>query len=87
MIEKMNKAKKLEDSDIESRGWIFDILNCVNQIESMEFSLSEVYAFESVLSQMHPQNRNVQAKIRQQLQFLRDKNIIEFLGNGMYRKL
>jgi len=53
----------------------------------MEFSLSEVYAFESVLSQMHPQNHNVKAKIRQQLQFLRDKNIIEFLGNGMYRKL
>ena len=87
VIEKMNKAKKLEDSDIESRGWIFDILNCVNQVESMEFSLSEVYAFESVLSQMHPQNHNVKAKIRQQLQFLRDKNIIEFLGNGMYRKL
>jgi type II restriction enzyme len=30
-------------------------------------------------------NNNVKAKIRQQLQFLRDKNVIEFVGHGQYR--
>jgi type II restriction enzyme len=30
-------------------------------------------------------NNNVKAKIRQQLQFLRDKSAIEFIGRGRYR--
>ncbi|WP_461207931.1 hypothetical protein [Clostridium sp. DL1XJH146] len=29
----------------------------------------------------------MKAKIRQQLQILRDNGIIEFLGNGRYKKL
>ncbi|HHD16183.1 MAG TPA: restriction endonuclease, partial [Euryarchaeota archaeon] len=33
----------------------------------------------------HPNNRHIKAKIRQQLQILRDENIIEFIGNGLYR--
>jgi len=36
----------------------------------------------------HSANHNVQAKARsgQQLQFLRDKGVIEFVGRGQYRK-
>jgi len=39
------------------------------------------------LEAKHPANHNVHAKARsvQQLQFLRDKNVIEFLGRGQYR--
>ena len=33
----------------------------------------------------HPANHNVKAKVRQQLQFLRDKGVIEFMGRGQYR--
>ena len=43
--------------------------------------------FENNLQLMHPNNHNIQAKIRQQLQRLRDANFIEFLGDGNYRKL
>jgi len=35
----------------------------------------------------HIENKNIEAKIRQQLQFLRDKGFIEFLGRGKYRKV
>ncbi|MCC6499270.1 MAG: hypothetical protein IT313_03275 [Anaerolineales bacterium] len=49
------------------------------------YSLNDVYAFEGFLKAKHPLNNNVQAKIRQQLQFLRDKNAIQFLGRGRYR--
>jgi len=40
------------------------------------------------LQAKHPENHNVKAKARsvQQLQFLRDKGVIEFLGRGHYRK-
>ena len=45
-----------------------------------EFSLVEVYAFESELARLHPDNRHVKDKIRQQLQLLRDKGILDFAG-------
>ena len=64
-----------------------DILNCVNRIEAQEFTLGEMYAFEDVLSTAHPANNNVRAKIRQQLQVLRDRGVIEFVDRGRYRKV
>ncbi len=42
---------------------------------------------KSVLQAKHPENHNVKAKVRQQLQFLRDKGVIEFLGSGQYRMM
>ncbi|MDD7193201.1 MAG: DpnI domain-containing protein [Clostridiaceae bacterium] len=86
VINKVNLSKKLETKDINSRGWIMDVLNCVNAISSAEFTLNEMYSFENELKIKHPQNNNIKPKIRQQLQFLRDMGFIEFLGNGIYRK-
>ncbi len=40
-----------------------------------------------MLQARHPQNNNIRPKIRQQLQVLRDKGVIEFLGRGLYRKI
>lgn len=86
VVNKVNKSKALEEKEIGARGWLMDVLNCVNQIYLPIFTLSDMYAFENILSLKHPQNNNVKPKIRQQLQFLRDKGFIEFLGNGKYRK-
>ena len=63
------------------------MLNCVNDIKSDEFTLNEVYDYVELLQQKHINNNNVEAKIRQQLQFLKDKGFIEFLGRGQYRKI
>ena len=63
-----------------------DVLNCVNKISRPVFTLEEIYEYENELHIKHPQNNNIKPKIRQQLQFLRDKGFIEFLGNGKYRK-
>lgn len=87
IVNKVNKSTNLEMTDINARGWVMDILNCVNLVPNEEFQLSDVYSFEEVLSIKHPKNNNIQAKIRQQLQFLRDKGYIEFLGHGRYRKI
>jgi type II restriction enzyme len=38
-----------------------------------------------VLKAKHPANNNIKAKIRQQLQFLRDKDLLEFIGDGRYK--
>lgn len=68
----------------ESRGWITDILLCVRRFGRQEFSLADMYKFEGELGILHPANSNIRAKIRQQLQFLRDKGILRFLGRGRY---
>ena len=72
-------------NNIEAKGWLLDVLICVEKIGKNEFSLEELYAFESYLKAKHPLNNNIKAKIRQQLQILRDKNVIEFVGRGKYR--
>ena len=61
------------------KGWILDIMNCIDKIGKGEFFLNEVYAFEKLLGQKHPNNRHIKDKIRQQLQFLRDKGYLDFV--------
>ncbi|WP_369426147.1 hypothetical protein [Oceanotoga teriensis] len=38
----------------------------------------------NLLAKKHLNNKNIKAKIRQQLQILRDNNILKFLGDGNY---
>ncbi len=68
------------------RGWLMDVLRCVDKLPLEKFTLADMYGFTAVLQKKYMDNHNVQAKIRQQLQFLRDQGYIEFLGNGHYRK-
>ena len=68
-------------------GWRLDIFNLILKIQTNVFKLDEVYAYKQNLQKLHPENRNIEAKIRQQLQELRDLGLIEFLGSGVYRKL
>lgn len=81
------KIKELQTNNIESRGWLLDILYCINNIDSIEFTLQDVYNYAEILQSKHPANNNVKAKIRQQLQLLRDKGFIIFLGQGHYKKI
>jgi len=71
---------------MEKRGWLLDVLRCLEQLPN-EFTLHEVYGFSELLLSLHPGNNNVQAKIRQQLQILRDKGFIKFMARGVYQKL
>lgn len=87
VVESYTQIKKLQTNNLESRGWLMDVLNCVNAIGTVDFSLQDVYAFVEQLQKKHIDNHNVEAKIRQQLQFLRDKGFIEFTTRGHYRKL
>ncbi len=69
------------------KGWKLEILKCAQAIPSQEFSFEEISEFKSYLSDIYPENSHIDAKIRQQLQYLRDLGLIEFLGNGKYKKL
>lgn len=82
----MQRASLLQTRDLEARGWILDTLLCVNSIQGQQFQLDDMYRFEEQLAKKHPLNHNIRPKIRQQLQVLRDKGFITFLGKGSYQK-
>jgi len=77
----------LERLGHDSRGWTMDVLHAVRLIGKQEFSLQEVKAHAAELGRLHPKNRHVEAKIRQQLQCLRDLRFLRFLQPGHYRLL
>ena len=81
------RSTRLTIENMNLRGWVMDILRCIDRIASEVFSLEYIYSFVHELSAKHPDNHNVEAKIRQQLQLLRNKGFIDFLGRGMYRKI
>lgn len=76
-----------KEKESKAKSWILDIMNCIDRLNKKEFLLSEIYDFEKVLILKHPGNRHIKDKIRQQLQFLRDKGYLEFIGQGRYRLL
>ena len=81
-----NHVYTLQTKSVESRGWLFDVLRCVDRLDDT-FTIKQMYSFVDELKIKHPKNNNIEAKIRQQLQFLRDKGFIEFLKSGQYRKI
>jgi type II restriction enzyme len=72
------------DKTSRERGWTADVLRCVREVGKTPFTLREVYSFERELQKLHPENRHIQAKIRQQLQVLRDHDVLKFAGAGRY---
>lgn len=87
VLSNWNKTKFLSKQKKENRGWTIEIMNLLDRIQSNDFYLKDVYKFENDLQIKFPNNNFVKDKIRQQLQVLRDKNLIEFLGNGHYKKV
>jgi type II restriction enzyme len=88
VLERWKKTLFLKEvKKSETKGWILDIMNCIEALNKKEFNLKDMYQFEDDLKKIHPENNNIKAKIRQQLQFLRDKKYLEFVGSGAYRLL
>jgi type II restriction enzyme len=75
----------LREESLTARGWLVEVMKCVELIGRPEFELEDVYAFEDRLGAIYPGNNNVRPKIRQQLQVLRDNGYLEFTSRGRYR--
>ena len=75
----------LNKKDWRSRGWTADVLACLDKLGKPQFTLHDVYAFEGELNTLHPRNFHIRDKIRQQLQTLRDHQILSFVGRGIYK--
>jgi len=66
--------------------WRQEILEIVRKLPE-KFTLQDMYAYNPQLKRKFPKNNNIEAKIRQQLQYLRDDGLIQFVDDrGTYRK-
>ena len=79
------RIKPLADIGPQRRGWTLDTLAAIRSLRKESFTLADAYALAPGLAQLHPGNRHVRDKIRQQLQLLRNAGLITFTGRGNYR--
>lgn len=87
VLDSWKKTAFLANQKADARGWTIETLKLIERIPSNEFNLVDVYAFENELKQKFPSNNFIKDKIRQQLQILRDKGLLEFKSRGKYKKI
>jgi len=77
-------VRPLANLSANLRGWALDVFTVVRKLGTEEFTLDQVYGYEEFLGVLHPENNNLRAKIRQQLQVLRDAGLLTFGAPGQY---
>ncbi len=74
------RLKRPKPTRADLVGWlelVYDVL------PEGTFTNRDIYGYEDKFRQCYPQNLNIRAKIRQQLQFLNKLGFIEHIGKGM----
>ena len=88
VLSEWNKTLFLrEEKEVHAKGWLLDTMRSIEKLKKREFTLDDIYAFENELQKLHPDNRHIRDKIRQQLQVLRDKGYLDFTSRGAYKLL
>lgn len=82
--QEFSRIRALAELPPVQRGWTVEVLGMLRRLGKTEFRLKDVYHFEPELRMAHPRNQNIQAKVRQQMQVLRDLGIVQFVGRGSY---
>lgn len=83
--ERFRRFLPLSDIPANQRGWATLTLWVVRTLGKEEFRLSDLYEREQSFAEAYPGNRHIRAKIRQQLQVLRDLGVLSFDAPGRYR--
>jgi type II restriction enzyme len=82
---KFRRVKPPAGIEATQRGWTLDVLNAIRTLGAPEFTTDDAYKLIPQLQQLHPGNRHVREKIRQQLQVLRDSGLLTHLSRGRWR--
>jgi type II restriction enzyme len=75
----------LNEVDAAARGWLALVMGLIRRLQKDQFTLHDLYALEAEAKSAFPKNIHIKAKLRQQLQRLRDLGWLEFEGHGKYR--
>ena len=59
----------------------------INELANDIFVIQDIYSYKEKLKIKHLKNNNIEAKIRQILQQLRDMGFIKFVNKGIYKKM
>lgn len=69
------------------KGWTRITLQGVLKMPEGQFHISDLLSVcGPIAAREYPRNQNIRPKLRQQLQILRDRGLVEFLGKGIYRR-
>lgn len=82
--EKFRRLEPLKQIRASERGWTLDVLRVVRSLGKREFRTSDMYDYVRHFEQLHPENRHIKDKIRQQLQVLRDRGFLRQVERGVW---
>ena len=81
---KYRQLQPLKELTLKERGWTLDVLWAVRSLGKEVFTNSDLYAYERHFARLHPHNRHIRDKIRQQLQVLRDSGFLRQVSRGVW---
>lgn len=68
-------------------GWQRAVFTVMDRHDGSVMTTRDFTPYIPELKRQYPDNNTIEAKIRQQLQELRDLGLVKFEGNGVYKKL
>ncbi len=83
-VGKANKLQHPKPTRTDLVGWLELVYKVLPE---GRFTNQEIYEYENKFRQRYPQNLNIRAKIRQQLQVLHKLGFIEHVSAGVWRKV
>lgn len=83
--EQFKRVKPLKEISVAQRGWTLDVLTAIRSLNQPQFTNEDIYALAPHFEKLHPANRHVKDKIRQQLQVLRDLGLLLHVTRGEWR--
>lgn len=81
-----DKAKSLQHPKPSRKDLVGWVKLVFDHLPEIEFTTYQVYKNEPEFSRFYPENQNIRAKIRQQLQILRDMGLIKHIGKSRWIK-
>lgn len=83
-VRKASRLQRPKPTKTDLVGWLELVYDALP--EGM-FTNQEIYEYESEFRQRYPQNLNIRAKIRQQLQILHKLGFVEHISAGVWKKV
>ena len=83
--EHFKRLQPLKEIGVKQRGWTLDVLNAIRRLGKTEFTTTDTYVLIRELEKLHPDNHRVREKIRQQLQVLRERNLLLHVDRNRWR--